>query len=179
MTGVPSKWTKDGLFSSKSNQWETPQWLFDHMNELYKFEVDVCASEQNAKCPIFFTEEDDALGDPWNKMLADRGHERASSFWCNPPYGRDIHKWARCCAMESELMDRTSLVAMLVYARTDTSWFHDYVMGYAREIYFIKRRLKFIRDDGKTGPATAPSMVVVFDSKWDLPHTPLVCTIDQ
>lgn len=174
-----SRWTNDGVFSSKSNEWETPQWLFDHMNSIYNFEVDVCASAHNAKCPVFFTEEDDALSDTWDKMLEDRGHKKAHAFWCNPPYGRDIYKWVRCCALESEMMGRSKLVAMLLYARTDTSWFHDYVMDCARDIYFIKRRLKFIRDDGKTGPSTAPSMVVIFDTKWDLRHTPAIHQVDR
>lgn len=50
------------------------------------------------------------------------------------------------------------MVVMLIPARTDTRYFHDYIYGKA-EIRFVKGRLKF--GDGKS-PAPFPSMVVIF-----------------
>lgn len=53
------------LYSSKSDEWETPQDLFDKLNETYHFDLDVCATEQNAKCDRFFDAEQDGLKKSW------------------------------------------------------------------------------------------------------------------
>ena len=79
--------------------------------------------------------------------------------WLNPPYGRGVGKWLEKAYREA----RTGkIVGVLVFARTDTAWWHDYAMK-ARMIYLIRGRLKFIGDDDKPGnSATAPSCFVVF-----------------
>ena len=77
--------------------------------------------------------------------------------WLNPPYGREIPKWVRKCYKESRKPD--TLVVMLIPARTDTSYFHDYIYHRAREIRFIRGRLHF--NDSKSG-APFPSMIVIF-----------------
>lgn len=76
-----------GLFTSNSEEWETPQAVFDRQNKMFGFELDVCATPQNAKCTRFYTKEQDGLKQPW-----------ASRNWMNPPYGRNIGKW---CARAS------------------------------------------------------------------------------
>lgn len=78
--------------------------------------------------------------------------------FCNPPYGRELPKWVKKCYEENQ---KGALVVMLVPARTDTRWFHDYIYHNA-EIRFIKGRLKF--NDGQQG-APFPSMVVIFRNK--------------
>ena len=75
--------------------------------------------------------------------------------FCNPPYGRELPKWVKKCYEESL---NGSLVVMLIPARTDTRWFHDYIYGKA-EIRFIKGRLKF---GNAKQSAPFPSMVVVY-----------------
>lgn len=77
--------------------------------------------------------------------------------FCNPPYGREIHKWVYKCLEESRKPNTT--VVMLIPARTDTSYFHDYIYHKAKEIRFIRGRLHF--NESKQG-APFPSMVVVF-----------------
>lgn len=77
--------------------------------------------------------------------------------FCNPPYGREIGRWVRKCWEESRKPN--TLVVMLIPARTDTSYFHDYIYGKAREIRFIRGRLHF--NESPQG-APFPSMVVVF-----------------
>jgi len=77
--------------------------------------------------------------------------------FCNPPYGRAIADWVRKCAEESKKPD--TLVVMLIPARTDTAYFHDFIYHKAREIRFIRGRLHF---NDAAGPAPFPSMVVVF-----------------
>ena len=137
------------LFSSKTDLWETPQDLFDKLNNEFQFTLDVCATPENAKCDKFYTKEQDGLEHPWK-----------GTVWCNPPYGRGIGQWVRRALFASV---SGSTVVMLLPARTDTKWFHDYI--YKRnnvEIRFIRGRLKF---GGSKNSAPFPSMVVVF-----MPH---------
>ena len=130
-------------FSSKTDLWATPQDFFDKYNKIYNFELDVCASPENAKCERYFTKEDDGLKQEWRGVC-----------WMNPPYGRDIIKWMKK-AYESSILGAT--VVCLVPARTDTKWWHYYAMK--GEVEFIKGRLKF--GNAKTN-APFPSAVVVF-----------------
>lgn len=131
--------------SSNSVEWETPQDLFDALNTLHEFDLDVCATDDNAKCEFYYTKEIDGLSQAWS-----------GSCWCNPPYGRAIAKWVKK-AYESA-RDGTAKVVLLVPARTDTKWFHNYALK--GEIHFIKGRLKF---SGAKYSAPFPSMIVVFD----------------
>ena len=151
--------------SSASNDWETPRWLFDTYDKIWDFGLDVSASHDNNKCPLYFTKEDDALLGDWSGMIAERGvednnqttNERLSA-WCNPPYGRQVGRWVEKCVHESKRRN----VAMLIYARTDTSYFHETILPNAYEIHFIRARLKFRNPLGVNGPATAASMLVMF-----------------
>jgi len=130
-------------FSSKTDEWETPQWFFDKLNAEFHFELDVCATPENAKCARYFTPEQDGLKQEWRGVC-----------WMNPPYGREIGKWVKK-AYESALEGAT--VVCLVPARTDTAWWHDYCMQ--GEIRFVRGRLKF---GNASENAPFPSVVVVF-----------------
>jgi len=134
-------------FSSDSVEWSTPQELFDHYNKIYQFDLDVCASDQNHKVDNYYTKADNGLEMPWRGVC-----------WMNPPYGREISKWIEKAYMSYK---SGSIVVALLPARTDTKYFHSYVYHEAK-IEFLKGRVKFIRDDGKTGAAPFPSMVVVW-----------------
>lgn len=140
-----NKSTREVMFSSKTEMWETPQDLFDRLNNKYHFDYDVCAIQENAKCQQYYTPEIDGLKQKWGGRC-----------WCNPPYGREISKWVAKAYMSSI---NGAVVVMLLPARTDTKWFHEYVLPYA-EIYFIKGRLKF--GDSKNS-APFPSMIAVFN----------------
>lgn len=135
------------MFSSATDLWSTPQDFFDELNAEFHFTLDPCATRENAKCARFFTVEDDGLKQDW----------QGETVFCNPPYGRAIKDWVKKCYEESKKPGTT--VVMLIPARTDTSYFHDYIYGKAREIRFIRGRLKF--GDAKNS-APFPSMVVVF-----------------
>lgn len=129
------------MFSSAADMWETPQAFFRALDAEFHFTLDVCAVPENAKCRVFYTPEQDGLSQRWEGCC-----------WCNPPYGRAIGRWVRKAA-EAECT-----VVMLLPARTDTAWFHDYIYDKA-EIRFVRGRLKF--GDGKNS-APFPSMVVIF-----------------
>lgn len=129
------------LYSSRSEMWETPQDLFDALNEEFHFTLDVCATAENAKCRTYYTEEQDGLKQPWTGVC-----------WCNPPYGKNVAAWVE----KASQVDGTCVV--LIPARTDTRWFHDWALGKA-EIRFVKGRLKF---GGSKVPAPFPSLILVY-----------------
>lgn len=133
---------QDTLFSSEKQDWETPQYLFDYFNRKYHFEVDLAASADNAKCPYYYSVEDDSLKQDWNGWVG----------WCNPEYN-NIEPFLKK-AVESD-----GVFAFLLPARTCRNWFHDYVLPHASEIYWLKGRIKF---EGAKASAPFPSIVVVF-----------------
>ena len=134
------------LYSSKSDEWETPQDLFDKLNETYHFDLDVCATEQNAKCDRFFDAAQDGLKKSWG----------GATIWCNPPYS-NITEWVRKAAEEQQ---NGTTTVMLVPSRTDTKWFHAYVYEKPGvSIQFVKGRLRF---GGSKNGAPFPSMIIVF-----------------
>ena len=77
----------------------------------------------------------------------------------NPPYGREIGKWMKKAYQESK---KGIIVVCLIPSRTDTKWWHEYAMK--GEIRFIKGRLYFTDQHGKTGTAPFPSAIVIFKS---------------
>lgn len=132
------------MMSSNTPEWATPQSFFDALNREFSFTLDPCSTHENAKCEKHYTKEDDGLSKNWGGEVV----------FCNPPYGRELPKWVKKCYEESRHAD----VVMLIPARTDTRWFHDYIYGKA-EIRFIKGRLKF---GNAKQSAPFPSMVVIF-----------------
>jgi site-specific DNA-methyltransferase (adenine-specific) len=138
--------TQQVMFSSASDGWETPQDLFDKLDIRFNFTLDPCATSRNKKCNKFYTEAEDGLIKNWG----------GESVFCNPPYGREVKKWVKKCYEES--LKPNTTVVMLIPSRTDTTWWHDYIM-HAAEIIFIKGRLKF--GDSKNS-APFPSAIIVF-----------------
>jgi phage N-6-adenine-methyltransferase len=135
-----------GLYASSTPEWSTPQDLFDRLDAEFHFTLDACATVRNHKCERYFIEAEDGLSQPWG------GH----TVWVNPPYGSGIGDWVKKGYSESCVSG--SLVVMLLPARTDTAWWHEYVMG-AYELRLIRGRLKF---EGAPSSAPFPSAVVVF-----------------
>jgi phage N-6-adenine-methyltransferase len=140
----------DPLWSSKSDDWSTPQWLFDKLDSIYKFTLDPAASHENHKCDQYYTKEDDGLTKSW----------KDERVFVNPPYGRnDSYKWVQK-AYNEYCGSMYSTIIMLLPARTDTRWFHQYCAIHPAEIIFIRGRLKF--GDSKNS-APFPSMICIFD----------------
>ena len=138
----------DVIFSSQTDMWETPQYLFDELDREFHFGIDACATPENAKCENFFTQKEDGLKQKWGGY---------GTIWCNPPYGRQIWRWVKK-AKEEAILGNT--VVMLVPARTDTLWFHEYIYKKPNvEIRFVKGRIKF---GGSRYNAPFPSMIVIF-----------------
>ena len=138
------------MLSSEDMTWETPQDFFDELNKEFKFNLDPCATKETAKCKNYFTKEDDGLKQDWG------GYH----VFCNPPYGSEIKYWVKKGFEEG--LKKNTLVVMLIPARTDTKYFHEYIYHKA-EIRFIKGRLKFKGRQKGSGSAPFPSMVIVFN----------------
>lgn len=164
-----------GMMSSDSTEWETPDELFDSLSASHgPFDLDVCASDYNAKdCDFYFTKEDDGLTQKW-----------FGTCWMNPPFGNaewpckknckkkrcakrghhtteyipGIRDWVRKAYQSAKAGCK---VICLLPARTDTGWWHRYIENAAKEIHFLKGRVYFVRNDGKTGAAPFPCVVVI------------------
>lgn len=132
--------------ASNTVEWETPARLFQALNELHHFNLDPAATSENAKCEKYFTAEDDGLKQSWE----------GCSVFCNPPYGRDIPAWVKKAYEESRKPG--TKVVMLLPARTDTAWFHDYCTK--GKVEFLRGRLKY---GGAKYNAPFPSMIVTFE----------------
>ena len=121
------------LFSSASDDWSTPADTYAALHAEFGFVDDPCPLMGAAN----------GLMREWN-----------SPCFVNPPYS-EILPWMEKAALEARA---GKTVVLLVPARTDTRWWHEFAMK-AKEIRFIRGRLKF--GNAKTG-APFPSAVVVF-----------------
>ncbi|MDT2842647.1 phage N-6-adenine-methyltransferase [Vagococcus lutrae] len=143
---------REQLFTSNKQDWETPQWLFDELNDEFNFELDAMATEQNAKCDIFFTKEDDALKKDWSQY---------NSIFINPPYQSSVQNAVLKKAYETN-KNYGNTIVLLIPARTDTARWHEHIFGKA-EIRFLKGRLKFEVDGIEyKDAATFPSAIVIY-----------------
>lgn len=135
--------TMDVHYSSATDEWATPQDIFDELDGEFGFTLDVCASPSNAKCSRFFDSATDGLAQDWTGVC-----------WMNPPYGDVIPDWigkARASALAG------ATVVCLVPARVDTGWWWENCRH--GEVRFLRGRLKF---GGSPNSAPFPSAVVVF-----------------
>lgn len=140
MGKINSSW-----YTSSTDLWATPKKTFEELDAEFHFTLDPCAIAENAKCEKFYTPEQDGLQQDWG----------GQTVFVNPPFSQMKH-WAKKCMEESRKKNTT--VVMLIPARTDTAYFHDYIYPYA-ELRFIRGRLHY--NDAKQG-APFPSMVVIF-----------------
>ena len=107
-----------GMVSSNTDEWGTPQALFDELDREFHFTLDPCSTHENAKCRKHYTKEEDGLLQDWT----------GERVFCNPPYGRHIGDWVK------KAHDSDCLTVMLLPARTDTKWFHEYIYIFRNQI---------------------------------------------
>lgn len=120
--------------TSWRSDWRTPKILFDELNKEFHFNFDPCPNN-----PTF-----DGLSIEWG-----------GATFCNPPYGRTIGLWLKKGYDEWQ---KGKLIVFLIPSRTDTIWWHSFVMK-ATEIRFIEGRLKFSEYHNS---APFPSAVAIF-----------------
>jgi len=130
-------------FKSATNEWSTPDDLWKPLNDEFGFTLDVCSTHENAKCANHYTLAEDGLAQQWSGVC-----------WMNPPYGAQLARWVKKCHDESK---RGALVVALIPVRSNTSYWHNYVIGH--EIRFVRGYPKF--GNAKQG-LKAPLAVVVY-----------------
>ena len=124
-------------FSSQKLDWQTPKAVYQVLDSEFHFDFDPCPVN-----PKF-----DGLNVEWGE-----------SNFVNPPFGSEIGKW---CKKAYEEYQKGKTVVMLVPSRTDTQYWHQYLMK-ATEIRFIKGRLKF---NDQKGSAPFPSAIIIFENE--------------
>jgi len=137
-------------FESRKQEWETPQLLFERLDQEFNFTFDLAADATNTKCQAYYDIENNALEHEWVGVIG----------WLNPPYGSRLYKlsnWIKKAYQETQKYSSTTVV-MLIPARTNTSWWAKYCMK-AKELWFIEGRPKF--GNAKYG-LPQPLVIVVF-----------------
>jgi site-specific DNA-methyltransferase (adenine-specific) len=194
---------KDLMFSSGvttgTTEWETPKLLkADLEAEFGRFTLDPASTKKNAKAPKFYTLKEDGLVKPW----------RAANVFVNPPYGEGevaclrpssckkkrcaergwhleedqpgLYDWVAKAYDESEC-NRAIQIVQLLPARTDTKWWHEFVMR-SNEVYLVKSRITFEIDGVPCDSAPFPSAIVVLKARDSRkghvvrPHRPVFYT---
>lgn len=118
-----------------SDEWRTPQDLFDKLDAVFHFTLDGAADKDNAKCQRYFSREKDGLFYPWGGEIV----------FVNPPYsGRNLSRWTEKMLREARLHHAT--VVGLILPSVDTAWWHDYVLK-ADVVIFPRGRIQFISPD--------------------------------
>jgi len=152
----------------ESDLWETPQWLFDKLNEEFVFDIDLTATANNTRVPIYC---DDFFGDhPFKYDSNHTGLSRKVTGWINPPYSQSEKFITRAIDLITRRTAYKTIV-MLLPVDTSTKWFS---LLYDREpkwqarpnveIRFLQGRLKFTHPRVKATVARFPSMVVILRS---------------
>lgn len=145
-------------FSSKNLDWETPPDLFSIWNDEFHFVLDVCATADTKKCANYYGPDHSDLSKRDGLQQCWTDDAQGGFAWMNPPYGREIPKWIEKAYLEA--IEGCKIVC-LVPARTDTKWFHEYVLnGPSAQLEFLRGRIKFV---GAQHSAPFPSMLVVYN----------------
>lgn len=153
----------DVLFSRKSDEWTTPQWLFENLNVKYNFTLDPASDGTNNKCIKHYTIQDDGLVQSWKDEVV----------FINPPYSK-VYDWVKKAHTEAKQNNAT--VVMLLPARVDSRWFHDFCLDplLVKSVTFIRGRLKF---GNSKNSAPFPSMIVEFGHPNKVPTPPEIITM--
>jgi phage N-6-adenine-methyltransferase len=144
--GVKAK--NNGRYNGDGRHWATPPDVFDPLHAEFDFTLDPCATPETAKCPLFFTEEQNGLAQSW------AGHR----VFMNPPYGREVYAWTRKAREEAA---NGALVVGLLPASTDLKWWHEDVIGHA-EVRYIRGRVRFLTDGPYRASGFFASVIVIW-----------------
>ena len=140
----------ENRFKSKNQTWETPDDLFKKIDDMFHFTKDVCASSDNSKCELFWSDEDSCLDKKWDGVN-----------WMNPPY-KNMKQFIKKAYDERD----NAVTVCLIPARTNTNWWHEMCMK--GEVYFIQGRPKF---KGCIHGLPQPLALVVFGIGSGIMHT--------
>ena len=150
----------NALFSNNTDEWATPEEFYKKLDALYRFDLDPCATAENAKCKKFYTQQTDGLKQHWT------GH----TVFCNPPYS-GIKLWVEKCYVEAN--ESAKVCVMLIPSRTDTKYWHEWISR-ANRVIFVRGRLRF---GHAKNVAPFPSCVVEFRRNREM--NPIMAFMDR
>ncbi|HCQ0105596.1 phage N-6-adenine-methyltransferase [Citrobacter braakii] len=156
------------------DQWRTPDLLFWGINALFgPLVLDLFADDDNAKCPAWYTAEDNALTQNWSERLGELG----GAAFANPPYSRSQYHDKQAITGMTHIMNHTMdmrerggrYIYLVKSATSETWWPED-----ADHIMFIRGRIGFdlpvwfVPADEKQKPTSAffAGAIAVFDRSW-------------
>ncbi|MEG5644921.1 phage N-6-adenine-methyltransferase [Enterobacter asburiae] len=156
------------------DQWRTPDLLFWGINSIFgPMVLDLFADDSNAKCPAWYTAEDNALTQDWSERLAELG----GAAFANPPYSRSQYHEKQAITGMTHIMNHTMAmrdkggryIYLVKSATSETWWPED-----ADHIMFIRGRIGFdlpvwfVPADEKQQPTSAffAGAIAVFDKTW-------------
>lgn len=154
------------MWSSETGEHPTPQWIFDELNTIFHFDLDVCATAENAKCEKYFDVAIDGLKQDWSRHICfmnppfsmEQKNMKGGPIlnWRgNPKRIRVTDKWVAKAFHEGKKPN--TIVVCLLPSRTDTEMFRNHIIrGY---LIFLNGRLKF---GGAKQGAPFPSLITVF-----------------
>lgn len=142
-------------------EWETPKELFDPVDAMFNFDIDVAASPHNAKCESYFVDDGDLGGLGLSWFGIDGLSLAPFTAWCNPPFG-DMASWL-AKALEEVCEHPYGTAVVLSPVDTSTRWWHDYATK-AAEVWYLTPRVKFVPPSpdikASNGPAGAHCLLV-------------------
>ena len=152
-----------------NQNWRTPNEFFDGVNDFVGgFDIDVCASNDNAKCEKYFTIEEDALKQDWEGLC-----------WCNPPYS-NIKPFMQQAISQAYGNDVETF--MLIPANFDTKYYHELVFDmveFVEAVYVVKGRLRFLGENNEPlGTPKFPSVVIHYKHSPETPINFYTCSRD-
>ena len=156
--GVPVSNLGNEATVGGTDVWLTPPEL---LAKLGFFDLDPCSPVNRPwdTAAVHMTVVEDGLKTPW--YIDTPPMPRKFRVWMNPPYGRGMDKWMSKLKEHAKAGHGTGIA--LIFARTETKTFFDYVWDGADAILFIKGRLRFFTPDGtQAGTAGSPSVLVAY-----------------
>ena len=141
---------KEAFKTIHGNIFETPQWLFDSLNNEFNFTVDLACNKDNRKCPKGITEDKDSLKYPWHKL--------SGWLWLNPPYS-PLKPWIQKAQIENQ---KGAKIVVLCPPVISTRYFQDHLPS---EIRFIVGRVPFLLAGKEMKSNTNDSCLLIFDNK--------------
>jgi phage N-6-adenine-methyltransferase len=139
---------------NQSDQWATPDDLFNKLDEEFQFEFDLCASRENHKCSAYSRDIETYV-----KFLD--ATPPINSYWMNPPYSRGnidhCMYWGTAVLRLSELFPT---IVTLTRFDPSTEWFQAYIDGVADEVRMLARRVKFV---GAPSAYNFPCCVAIYN----------------
>lgn len=139
----------------QKDKWKTPDHIFEHLNNIFKFTLDPCCEIDSAKCSKYFTELENGLIQDWSTDIV----------FCNPPYSRgNIDLWMEKCFHESL---KGATVVALIPISSSAKWWHRYVIGKA-DIKYYEGRIRFV---GAEFTAPFSSCLAIYNSSIIIPES--------